>query len=132
MGQIKFCPYFLHFFPGSDEISYRRCPQNSYRVTEFHWNQCSERHTSFMGCTQISTHTFHIYCLIWMTFSIRDLQKMLFSICQFLENLCRRSCTFPIDIIKSHLHLLHKKIWFLKIKNATSHSTPFVILMFLQ
>jgi len=35
----------------------------------------SEMHTS--GCKHISTSTFHIYCMIWTKFSIRDMHIML-------------------------------------------------------
>ena len=58
------------------------------------------------GDEQSSIHTFHVNCPLWVKFSICDLNIMLFNICEFHKNRCKKSHTFFMginEIIFTHL-----------------------------
>jgi hypothetical protein len=48
--------------------------QKVVKKVKFHWNGFYQSHST-EGSKYISIYIFHIYCLIWMNFCIRDLHR---------------------------------------------------------
>ena len=66
------------------------------------------------GCKWIDILHCPHFCLFWVKFGMRDLNVMPVSMYKFHENQCREGHTFHMDIMKSHLHMYCKNIWYLE------------------
>lgn len=121
---VKFSSCFLHFSSGLDKICYRICPQESIQWSWFSWKLVQD-------VNELMSFTVHIFCLFWVKFGMRDLNVMPVSMCKFHENWCREGHTFHMGVMKSHLHMCCKNVWYLE--STLSCNTQFCRLVtFLQ
>jgi len=102
-GINEMLPIFLYFLPNLDEIWNSRCPLKCTELLSVSWTAAQQMPQTNEWSKSFCIGTSHIYCLVWVKFSIWDLNILLFSICEFHVIGLRKTKCFVTSVNKMYL-----------------------------
>ena len=114
IGIDEICLHFLHYRPILIKTGWQNVHNNSLWKCEFHDDRCSERRTLLLSSVNnLNLYFLYFFVLIWLEFSIQDLNIMILSICgrrvgpTFLTGSNKMAFTWvltPLSVSPPHSH----------------------------